>query len=432
MWKSQNKVRPGVYVNVKGSKALAMEVGTRGTVILPLVLSFGPVKKFVSITDVTQTFSKLGYNYNTSEMLLIKEAMKKALEVLVYRVNSNGMKASAQVASGLKAEAVYPGDRGNDLSLTVEAAGDRFKVETYLDAVLVDTQIISTATEFINNGFVSFTGSGTLEAASVNLTGGTDGAAEEADYKECLQAAALVEFETIGYTGTDDKIIKLIKDFVEEQREYEEKNITGVVAAAANTFDYEGIIAVRNGVILADGTELPKEKAVAWVAAATAGAQISESNTFAVYEGASDVDVRLTNAQVEEAINAGLFVFTPRSGKVVAEYDINTLTTYTDEKPKDFRKNKVIRVLDAINNDVVSIFEANFIGKIQNNESGRNLLKGHLTEYMNSMQEMGAIENFVPDDITISRGTDKDAVLITLGVQPTDTVDKIYMNVEVK
>ena len=432
MWKSQNRIRPGVSVNVKGSKALAMEVGTWGTVILPLVLSFGPVKQFVSITDVTQTFSKLGKNYTDQEMLPIKEAMKKALKVLVYRVNADGAKATVQVSSGLSAEALYPGSRGNDISLTIVADNDKFKIETYLDAVLVDTQIVSDADEFISNGFITLTGSGALEAASVNLTGGTDGTAAEEDYKECLRAAALVDFETIGYVDTDDKIIKLIVDFVKEQREYEEKKIVGVVAAASNTFDYEGIIAVKNGVILSDGTVLSKEKAVAWVAGATAGAQISDSNTFAAYEGASDVDIRLTNAQVEESINNGLFVFTPRSDKVVAEYDINTLTSYTDEKPKDFRKNKVIRVLDAINNDIVSIFEANFIGKVQNSESGRNLLKGHLTEYMNSMQEMGAVENFVPDDIVINKGTDKDAVLITLGVQPTDTVDKIYMNVEVK
>lgn len=51
---------------------------------------------------------------------------------------------------------------------------------------------------------------------------------------------------------------------------------------------------------------------------------------------------------------------------------------------------------------------------------------------MNSMQEIGAGQNFVPDDIAISFGERMDAVLITLGVQPTDTVDKIYMNVEVK
>lgn len=144
--------------------------------------------------------------------------------------------------------------------------------------------------------------------------------------------------------------------------------------------------------ILADGTELPKEKAVAWWLPQPQAHRSASRIHSLPMKVASDVDVRLTNAQVEEAINAGLFVFTPRSGKVVAEYDINTLTTYTDEKPKDFRKNKVIRVLDAINNDVVSIFEANFIGKIQNNESGRNLLKGHLTEYMNSMQERALLK----------------------------------------
>ena len=117
---------------------------------------------------------------------------------------------------------------------------------------------------------------------------------------------------------------------------------------------------------------------------------------------------------------------------IVIEYDINTLVTY-NQKPKDYRKNKVIRVIDAIHSDVISIYETNYIGQVQNNKDGRNLLKGTLAEYLNGLQTSGAIEDFdAAEDIQVEALTDKDSVHIQLAVKPTDTVDKIYIDVEVQ
>lgn len=431
MWKTQNKVRPGVYVNVYGSRPLAIELGARGTMVLPMDLGFGPTKEFTAIESNADTFSKLGYGISSNEMLLVREALKKASKVLVYRLN-DGSKASVSLGTDVNATAIHAGTRGNQLSVIIEANDTKFMIITLLDAIEVDRQKVMTAKEFIPNGFIEITGDGTLSAKSVNLNGGTDTVASKTDYDACFESAKLVDFETIAYTGEDSEVMKSLIEFVKQQRDDEEKKIIGVYASPTNLADYEGIIIVKNGVTLKDGTVLSKDKAVAWVAAASASALVSESNTFAVYEGAEDVDIKMTNAQIENAILAGMFVFTSRKNKVVAEYDLNSLVTYSVEKPRDFRKNKVIRVLDSINNDIVSIFEENFIGKIQNNVEGRNLLKGYLVEYLSKMQEQGAIEDFKSEDVVIGQGTDRDAVLIAVGVKPTDTVDKIYLNVEVK
>lgn len=51
---------------------------------------------------------------------------------------------------------------------------------------------------------------------------------------------------------------------------------------------------------------------------------------------------------------------------------------------------------------------------------------------MKNMQDLGAVEDFEAKDIDIKAGSSKDSVIITLGVKPTDTVDKIYMEVEVR
>lgn len=196
--------------------------------------------------------------------------------------------------------------------------------------------------------------------------------------------------------------------------------------------DNEAVISVKNGFVLDDGTVVTAQDACAYVAGASAAAGSTQSLTFAAVDGAVDCSPRLTDDQIKQAILDGQMVFSVRRKGVVIEYDINTLVTY-NQKPKDYRKNKVIRVIDAIHNDVISIYETNYIGQVQNNKDGRNLLKGTLAEYLNGLQASGAIEDFdAAEDIQVEALTDKDSVHIQLAVKPTDTVDKIYIDVEVQ
>ena len=99
------------------------------------------------------------------------------------------------------------------------------------------------------------------------------------------------------------------------------------------------------------------------------------------------------------------------------------------EKGGIFRKNRVVRTIDGINNDIVEIFESNYIGKTNNNADGRALLRATLVQYFGELQSLSAIQNFTEDDVTVSAGTDSDAVLIECYVQPVDSVEKIYITV---
>ena len=88
-----------------------------------------------------------------------------------------------------------------------------------------------------------------------------------------------------------------------------------------------------------------------------------------------------------------------------------------------------IIIVDNIANDITKIFEANYVGKVNNNDEGRSLLKASLVDYFVTLQTMGAIQNFVTDDVTVTKGNDSDAVVIEAAVQPVDSVEKIYITV---
>lgn len=139
----------------------------------------------------------------------------------------------------------------------------------------------------------------------------------------------------------------------------------------------------------------------------------------------------MTDTQVTQAIREGEMVFIDNFGAVKVCTDINTLTSFTVDKGPEYSKNRVMRTLNQFCNDVYRQFSLYYIGKTDNNEAGRNLLKGWIVGYLNEMQANNGIQNFVPDDVTVSPGNTVDSVLVNAALQPVDAIEKIYMTVTV-
>ena len=113
------------------------------------------------------------------------------------------------------------------------------------------------------------------------------------------------------------------------------------------------------------------------------------------------------------------------------EQDINSLVTYTAEIGSVYRKNRVMRLCNAIANDVYRQFVENYLGPVNNNETGRALFKSAIVGYMLELQGAEAIQNFSADDVEVLPGNDIDSILINLAVHAVDSVEKVYMTVTV-
>ena len=92
--KQVGKDRPGTYINFLSGKHDTVGGSDRGTVIIPLKNhNYGPKGEFITLTAAAPdaAYAKLGYSIYDSDdnrqMLLIREAFKKAATVIVYRVN---------------------------------------------------------------------------------------------------------------------------------------------------------------------------------------------------------------------------------------------------------------------------------------------------------------------------------------------------------
>ncbi|WP_410769581.1 phage tail sheath family protein [Fontibacillus sp. BL9] len=430
---TQNKVRPGVYININTEPKALGTVGDRGVAAMALSLPWGPSKQIVTVEAGADTMDVLGFDISDTPLLLVREALKRAKTLLLFRLN-DGVKATA-TQDDLTITAKYSGERGNDIAIVVQSNIDdttKFDVKTLVNGREVDVQTAGNIAGLKSNAWVDFSGSGALTLiAGVNLSNGTNGTATNADHTAFLSALELQDFNTVGLISDDVSLKVVYSAFVKRLRESEGKKVQAVLPNYPAA-DYEGVISVKNGVILSDGTTLTPAQAVAWVSGATAAATVSQALTYTAYDDAVDVAPRYTNTQIEAALRAGEFLFTASNGRAIVEQDINSLTGFTPDKGKQFSKNRVLRVLDGIANDVKRIFETFYLGKVDNNADGRNLLKGEVISYLNTLQGINAIQNFdSQNDVLFVAGNESDAVYAEIGVQPVDSIEKIYMKVRV-
>lgn len=414
-------ILPGTTVELKAGERDA-ELSVTGVVSMALPLDWGD--KVTVINKGDNTLYLLGRRLSDPALKLVREVMNGAQQLILYRLNTSGVKASAEIATGITAEAAYPGVRGNALSVTVAASGEKWLVTTYLDSAVVDSQLITAVADFTPY-YVSLSGEGVLAAATINLTGGSNGTAE-ADYTGFFAELEKHEYNIV--CSTDAARATEVVAFVREQNA-SKRYIQGVVTGIKP--DYENVyVCSSTGGVTAD-YELAPAEACSTLAGLIAQAGIDNSLTYhRGITGWTDTAPKLTREQQVSKTQDGEVLFVPLYGSPSVLYDINSLTTFTDESPKDFGKGLVMRTLLKYQADLQKLLDTRCVGQIRNSVEGRAQIKAMVFEMTSqNYLALGYIEDFSADDITVTAGTERDAVNVSAGILVADTVDKIYVTV---
>lgn len=343
----------------------------------------------------------------------------------------------------LTVTANYKGTRGNDITVIVTADPDNtatrtiFYVQTFVDGSLVDSQTLKSESStvalsgLVDNDWVSFTSTGNAFATSITLAGGADGTVSANAYSDFLAAAELKTWNVLAYGGTDAVVKSAVTSFVKRLSNDEGKKVQACLSNYPSA-DNECVISVYPQKITdLSGHQFTDEEMVCWVAGSTAGASVSQSLTYAAHPDAALITPVLTSSQQIDAINAGQFAFIEEFGSIKNLQDNNSFTTFAPTKGKAFRKNRVIRVIFGLANDIYRIFAQYYIGNTNNDETGRSLLKAEILALLDRYQGAQAVQNVIPDDVTVSKGNDSDAVVIECYCQPIDSIEKIYINITI-
>lgn len=439
--KTVGKVRPGDYINFVDTSKPSITGRARGTVLIPLInTDYGPAKEMITLTgdapDAART--KLGYSVYDDDaaknMLLIREAFKNAATVIIY-ICTEGTKAAAGKGGGISATAKYKGTRGNSLSYSVakNPVGGH-DVGVYLDGSRVELyEGITDVSALTGSEYITFAKDADTELsdiAGVALTGGTSGTSSNEDITAFLEAADSVRFNTMAFPKKDTQLLSAVKTKVKYMRENEGKKVQAVVADMESP-DYEGIINVTNSYEL-EGEKLTNEQATAFVAGITAGATYTASNTYRAVEGAISVIGTKSHEEAVAAIQNGEFFFSvSEEGAVIIEYDINSLVTFSDGKGEGYRKNRIIRVLDAFHDSLVLNFPPN---KFDNNSTGWNIMEGIGKSILKLYYEAGAIDDVDYDaDFLVDRENSVgDKTYFNVAIKPVDSSEKLFFTVETR
>lgn len=481
-WRMQNKVRPGVYINVKGDGKPVLTTPL-GRLLMFQNKPLGWGKKGIIELTATSDFTSLTGHKNTDEVLApVHEALKNAETVLLLNDFDGGTKSTSTKDGVYTVNAKYEGEQGNNISVSFAPSplGDGAKTQDVTVTTLFGTKQVDqakitlplankeaiTAAELtdekqleVHNDYVDITfgtnpadvtkelnSNGeyplytaifnglTQNAANVSLAGGSNGTNKVVDdMNDYLENEFYAVATTAGWDESSN-IHKLLAEEIKLLRENVGIKARGVVPNETGVvYNYEGVSTVLNGYVLNDGTVITPNIAAARFAGMSASATPDQALTYTQLDDAVEARPKLNNDKTIEALNAGQIVFTTRAGnRVVIEQDINSLTKYTSVKPKDFSKNRVIRTLDEICTNTTQTFETSFLGKVSNNEAGRNVFKANRIGYLTGLQNQNMIRDFENTDLTLSQGDEKDAVLMELYVTPVDAMEKLYVNLIVR
>lgn len=417
----------GAVINVYSEKTLAIEGGSRGVCAMAVESDWydeGKMTVFSSGEDCEKLFA-----HGIDEMTELREMMKRASRAYIWPLNVGGKAAHGMIGENITVTAAKAGSRGNSIAVSCEKYGEMWQIKTFLDGNVMDSQTVESAADFSENGWVKLSGEGELAAATTALSEGEDGSVKENAWDRFLAALEFLKFNVIAYTGSDISVKAKIAQFVKRQRE-EDRFIQ--VCMGDYSADSEGVISFCNGVVLSDGTRLDENGVSAWLAGATAAAEVFESLTYDSYDGAVSVNGELTRSEQLEKKKQGLGCFIMNNDRVKVESDINTLVSFNARKQSDFSKNRVIRVLDGICSDIKAVFDSSFAGAESNSNDGRNRFKASVCDYLTALEQKEAIEDFSSDDVTVSAGADKDTVIVSMRVKPVDSMEKADITVRVR
>ncbi|MCR1391458.1 phage tail sheath family protein [Clostridioides difficile] len=426
---TQNKILPGAYINFISAKRATSSLSDRGIVAMPLELDWGIDEEAFQVTnDDFEKYSVkyFGYDYTHEKLKGLRDLFKNIRLGYFYKLNK-GVKASCTIAT-----AKYSGIRGNDLKVTVTTNIDdnaKFDVVTLLDNKKVDTQIAKVITDLQDNDYITWKKDATLEAsAGLVFSNGTNGEAiTGTEYQAFLDKIESYSFNALGCLATTTEIKSLFVEFTKRMRDKVGAKFQTVLYKKSDA-DYEGVVSVENKI---KDIGLVESSLIYWAAGAIAGCDINKSNTNKKYDGEFDVDVNYTQIQLEEALKTGKFIFHKVGDEVHVLEDINTFVSFTDDKNDDFSSNQSVRVLDQIANDIATLFNTKYLGKVPNDKAGRISFWNDVVKHHKELENIRAIEDFKTDDVSVELGNDKKTVIVSDAVKVINAMSKLYMTVSV-
>lgn len=163
------------------------------------------------------------------------------------------------------------------------------------------------------------------------------------------------------------------------------KDIKSKMVLPNTASDHEGVINfATDGIITAGGTVAATDYC-SRIAGILAGNPLTMSATYQVLSEVLDVP-HSTKAQFNTLIDAGKLVLMNDGEKVKIARAVNSLVTIIPDKSADFKKIKIVDIMDLVNNDIKKTYDDNYVGKVPNDYDHKCLLITAINAYLEGLE----------------------------------------------
>lgn len=201
-----------------------------------------------------------------------------------------------------------------------------------------------------------------------------------ADYLEVLNR---LSFKKFNYLTIPDITALQTSDVVTWIKEKRKAKKTFKAVLPNVKADSEGIINfTTSGIKVGDETYTSAEYAPR-IAGILAGLDFTRSSTYFVLD---EVESIVEHTDPDGAIDAGELILINDGEKIKIGRGVNSLVTTTTTKTEDFKSIRIIEVVDMISDDVRSVFEDEYVGKVNNIYDNQVLFITALNAYFKELE----------------------------------------------
>lgn len=185
------------------------------------------------------------------------------------------------------------------------------------------------------------------------------GGADYSEITDALEALADENASYIALSSSADTMATKVVTWIKAQRNAG-KNVKAVLPDTAA--DCEGVINYATESVSVGDKSYTADEYCARIAGLLAGTPITESATYFVLSEATDC-TRLTKEEMDNAVDAGKLILNYEDGKVRIVRAVNSLVTKSEGKGNQYKKIKLIDIMDTIRNDIKTTIKDEWIGK---------------------------------------------------------------------
>lgn len=454
----EQKIRPGTYARITSSGLNPPAVIPSGIVAALIRSEWGPLGAVTALEGegaIEATFGSGG----TTEVL--RQIFRGgARRVLAIRQGTGGAVATITLVDGAAANVVrldakHVGTRGNDFTVSkrtslTDATKDEllvFESGTLLETIaytpgadepLAITEAVDARSQYLDATKLA-DGDGTVaDISNQALAGGTAATINGAAQTAALGLLETESFDIFVVDAEDDATRNLVAAEVNEmwangqwvRAVVAEDPTVAFATRKTNSAAHNnaGIDYVSNGFKVGDAT-IQGIDAAGRFAGMVARLPITSSITHVVVEGATEVVGPLSNAEIEQAIQAGQIVFTTNpAGQVQVEYGITTLVTPGPGQDDGWKKIRRVRTRARLMQQIV-LDTDRISGKVNNDEPGRALVIMAMQRAINTLTNLGALHG---GTVTIdpAQAPEGDSAWFLIQVDDIDSLEKLYETFE--